>query len=235
MSSVDYYLNRMIDKEYYDSYKLPKYLLNILSKLDLQKNILDIGCGPGRMLSAIKNRGFKNICGIDINDKALDICRQVNIPVKQISNIKTFESSVKYDLIIMNHVLEHIEKQQVISTLKHIRTNLLNNVPNSGLFISVPNAQSNTNSYWAYEDFTHSTIFTSGSLIYVLKESGFKNISFIDIDSTAELSFFTKKIRKLFLKIYKSNKKFWNKITASSYHKPSPDIFSYEIKVFANN
>jgi len=32
---------------------------------------------------------------------------------------------------------------------------------------------------------------------------------------------------------YISDKKFWNKITCSAYHQPSPQIFSYEIKVKA--
>lgn len=42
----------------------------------------------------------------------------------------------------------------------------------------MPNAQSNTDCYWAYEDFTHYTLFIAGSLLYVLREAGFTNIEF---------------------------------------------------------
>ena len=62
------------------------------------------------------------------------------------------------DVIIMSHVLEHFPKDNIIPTLKKAY-NILN--PNGKLIVSVPNAQSNTGSYWAYEDFTHSTLFTS--------------------------------------------------------------------------
>ena len=38
--------------------------------------------------------------------------------------------------------------------------------------------QLNTDCYWAYEDFTHYTLFIAGSLLYVLREAGFTNIEF---------------------------------------------------------
>lgn len=59
--------------------------------------------------------------------------------------------------------------------------------PNSKLIISEPNAQSNTGSYWAYGDFTHSTIFTSGCLYYVLKKADFRTVKFIDITCAAQM------------------------------------------------
>ncbi len=47
----------------------------------------------------------------------------------------------------------------------------------------MPNAQSHTGCYWAYEDFTHNTLFTAGSLLYVLKMAGFAHIEIIDKDA----------------------------------------------------
>jgi len=35
------------------------------------------------------------------------------------------------------------------------------------------------------------------------------------------------------MKYYKFKIDFWNKVTASYFHEPSPKIFSYEIKVMA--
>ena len=97
----------------------------------------------------------------------------------------------------------------------------------------VPNAQSNTNCYWAYEDFTHTTLFTSGSIFYVLKMAGFKEIRFVDTDCTAGLPYHKKILRKLLMKIFYFRVEFWNRVTSSSFHKPSPKIYSYEIKVLA--
>ena len=101
------------------------------------------------------------------------------------------------------------------------------------MLIAVPNAQSNTGSYWAYEDWTHTVLFTTGSLFYVLRAAGFANIEFIDIDCTLEISKIKALIRIFFLIIYKTQIRFWNIITGSSYHQPSLEIFSYEIKAKA--
>ena len=104
---------------------------------------------------------------------------------------------------------------------------------NGKLLIAVPNAQSNTDSYWAYEDWTHTTLFTSGSIYYVLKAAGFDKVDFLDIDCTLGSSKIKSTVRKFFLMLYIANKKFWNKITHSAFHQQSPQIFSYEIKVKA--
>lgn len=137
----------------------------------------------------------------------------------------------KFDVIILSHIIEHIPKSEIISTLAFIKNEFL--VKNGKLLIAVPNAQSNTDCYWAYEDWTHTTLFTSGSIYYVLKAAGFEKIKFLDIDCTLGSSKIKSIIRKFFLKVYKINKNFWNKITCSAYHQPSPQIFSYEIKVKA--
>jgi hypothetical protein len=101
------------------------------------------------------------------------------------------------------------------------------------VIITVPNAQSNTGAYWAYEDFTHEYLFTSGSIYYVLTLAGFRQIEFIDIDCTEGLPIIKKLVRKILLKMYKAKVHFYNKITCSSFHKQSPEIYSFEIKVLA--
>jgi hypothetical protein len=38
---------------------------------------------------------------------------------------------------------------------------------------------------------------------------------------------------RLLLAVYKVNRQLWNKVTSSSYHRPSPVVYSYEIKRLA--
>ena len=104
---------------------------------------------------------------------------------------------------------------------------------NGRLFIAVPNAQSNTGCYWRYEDFTHHTLFTAGSLLFVLRQAGYSKMQIYDKDCLLGLDGWKKIIRKILLSLYRSNNKFWNKVTASSYHSPSPVVNSYEIKMIA--
>ena len=107
--------------------------------------------------------------------------------------------------------------------------------PGASLLIMVPNAQSNTGCYWAYEDFTHTTLFTAGSLYFVLKAAGFDTVQFLDPDGLVGSRPGFKQPRAFFLFIYKMNIRFWNLVTASSFHQPSPQIFSYELKALAKN
>lgn len=102
-----------------------------------------------------------------------------------------------------------------------------------GLCLQVPNAQSNTDCYWAYEDFTHNTLFTAGSLLYVLREAGFSDIKFIDVDGLAGRHGLKLLLVKTLLAIYRRNKMFWNKVTGSAYHAPSPVIYTWELKSMA--
>jgi len=229
----NYFNFRSIGAEYYSSYDIPNYLMKVLPK-NLDANILDIGCGFGQTLKSLRDKGYTNLKGIDINEESIAQCKKINLDVIKVEDIISFakSSGKKYDFIIMSHVLEHIEKEKMIDTLRAIRENLLSE---KGKYcVMVPNAQSNTGSYWRFEDFTHDYLFTSGSLLYVLKAAGFKQIDFIDPDGLDGVSPVKKPIVKILLKYYKWKKKFWNKITASSYHRPSPQIFTFELKVLAS-
>ena len=71
-------------------------------------------------------------------------------------------------------------KHEIIPLLIKVRSLL---TQSGSLLVMVPNAQSNTGSYWAYEDFTHHTLFTAGSLYFVLRQAGFDSVEFVDPDA----------------------------------------------------
>jgi hypothetical protein len=126
-------------------------------------------------------------------------------------------------------VLEHIEKPRIVPTLRRIRERLM--APGAGLAIMVPNAQSPTGAYWAFEDFTHHTLFTAGSLLFVLRAAGFQSIEFLD--PLALEGSRLRWLRRPLLALYRLNLQLWNKVTGSAFHRGSPQIFSFEIKVIA--
>ncbi len=227
-----YFNNRTVDPAYYGNYKIPRYLRPAIP-VNKQSKILDIGCGFGQFLSKLKEEEFSCLHGIDISNEAIEECRKKGLQVTQINNICDFivPEDEKFDFIVMSHVLEHIEKDKIIDTLKHIKQNLL--AKNGAFVLMVPNAQSYTGTYWRYEDFTHTILFTSGSCMYVLKAAGFDSISFLDADGTSQMSFWKKPIIKFLIGIYKLREDFWGMVLQTSYHKPSPRIYSFELKVIA--
>ncbi len=228
-----YFSNRNVFDEVSASYKFPRYLLPYFQNKDKSLNVLDIGCGLGQMLLNLKNRGFNNLRGIDINNESISACRSKGLYVEKIEDIRDYarKSNLKFDRIIMSHVLEHLEKDSIIETLACIKKYLLSK--NGLFFLMVPNAQSPTGVYWRYEDFTHTILFTAGSCQYVLQAAGFSNITFLDPDGTKHMNPLKKMPIKLMILLYKLNEKLWQKILQTSYHKPSPNIYTFDIKVKA--
>jgi SAM-dependent methyltransferase len=78
-------------------------------------SILDIGSGTGSLLLNLRNKGFKDITGIDkfiLNDIVYD--ENLRIYKKELSEIEG-----KFDFIMFNHSFEHMPDQDDV--LKHIR------------------------------------------------------------------------------------------------------------------
>lgn len=228
-----YFELRNVGESFYKDAKIHKSILNVIPK-DKNISILDIGCGLGQTLTALRNLGYNNCAGVDISAGAVEICRRNGLNVELIEDISMYlPEKGKYDIIIMAHVLEHIKKEKMIPIINYIREKLLKD--GGSFIVAVPNAQSNTGAYWYFEDFTHEFLFTAGSLTYVLKAGGFKNINFLDPYNFAGVSFWKKIVKKLLLKLYILDNKLWNLATTSSYHKPSPAFFSYELICLAKN
>jgi len=225
-----YFELRGISKSHYLQYQIPAWLLN---ELPTDKNcaILDIGCGLGQFLTRLKERGYNNAEGIDINDESISYCLANGINAHE-SYIQPWaeKNKGKYQLITMSHVLEHIPKEIMPAELAAIKEML---APGGAYIVMVPNAQSNTGPYWMYEDFTHTTLFTAGSLKYVLLGSGFKSVEFVDPKCTAGLNAWAKAKKLFFTRLYEINLNFWNRFTSSSFHVPSPRIYSFELKAKA--
>lgn len=226
-----YFQNRGIDPAYYLSFRLPDWLKDELPE-NKDARILDIGCGFGQMLIRLREQGFTNISGIDIGNESIEYCTGRGLDVEQIESIGAFAETNqgRYDLIIMSHVLEHIPAKEVIPTLASIKSML---VSGGSFIVMVPNAQSATGVYWMYEDFTHHLLFTAGSLLYALRSAGFEKIEFPDPKCLKGLSFVSALKRKLFLRLYEIRVNFWNRATASSFHRFSPRIYSFEVKARA--
>lgn len=234
IKTKSYFENRNVDSASYVNYSLPRYLTPYFTAADKNLKILDIGCGLGQFLGYLKKQGFTNLYGIDINDESISTCKKNGLDVAQISDIREFagNSIEKYDRIVMSHVLEHIDKDLIIDTLIHIKKYLLKD---GGIFLlMVPNAQSYTGTYWRYEDFTHTILFTGGSCYYVLKSAGFSTIEFIDPDGTKHMSPLKRMIIKLLVGYHKTKEDIWNKILQTSFHKSSPRIYTFELKVAAS-
>jgi 2-polyprenyl-3-methyl-5-hydroxy-6-metoxy-1,4-benzoquinol methylase len=227
-----YFRARNVRAETYKDYTLPRHIVDILPA-DKNSAILDIGSGYCQMLRSLRAMGFGNLRGVDVSPDAVEQGLEQGLDVSLISDLTTYlqTASATYDLVLMSHVIEHIDKDRIIDILRLIRARILS--PSGVLYLATPNAQSVTDCYWAYEDFTHTTIFTGGSIAYVLRRAGYETVTFLDQDGLQYLSKPKKMLKYALQSVYRTNRRFWNRIMNCSYHRPSPQIYAWELRLIA--
>jgi 2-polyprenyl-3-methyl-5-hydroxy-6-metoxy-1,4-benzoquinol methylase len=143
--------------------------------LDKNKKILDVGCGMGHFLSFLDSEEYKNNLGIDISEENIEFCKKNKFNV-ELSDIFYWlkNTTDTYDVIIMNDIVEHLEKPEIFNLLTLIMERLASG---GRLIVKAPNASNPIMaSSSRYVDFTHELLFTEESLSQVLKISGFKQI-----------------------------------------------------------
>lgn len=121
----------------YDSNRLNQTADDIERILSNNKSakILDIGCGNGGLIQILKERGYKNVVGLDPSETCVSTMRNKGIEAYHggLFSKKTIEKT--FDLVILSHVLEHIYD------LSNAITNVKNYLkPNGLVYAETPNA-----------------------------------------------------------------------------------------------
>jgi 2-polyprenyl-3-methyl-5-hydroxy-6-metoxy-1,4-benzoquinol methylase len=146
---------------------------------DKNARILDIGCGDGKFLFYLCNKGYKKIEGLELSTQQAEEARKyVRCPIHAVGDTSSFlkKSVNTYQMITLNDVLEHVPKRNTVNFLKDIRDAIK---PGGIAVINVPQVSGFTSLFCRYIDFTHQTLFTEMSLKQVLLSAGFFNVKFI--------------------------------------------------------
>ena len=137
--------------------------------------VLDIGCGYGFAMRALRNLGFSTIEGVELSPTQARVATEAGFTVHLTEDTEKFllERPGAYGFILLMDVLEHLPVSKQIDLLRAIHTAL---TPGGRLFITAPNANAILASRWRYIDYTHYSSFTEHTMQFVLRNAGFEGV-----------------------------------------------------------
>lgn len=145
---------------------------------DPAARFLDLGCGAGLMLDALRLAGYKNSIGVDISSQAVAAARERGHTVVH-DEITHFlrTSPDSWDCISLIDVIEHFSPDVSHELLRLIAARL------SGLgllILRTPNALSPWAAHYRYDDLSHKAMYTPNALAALLSLSGFRVHAILD-------------------------------------------------------
>lgn len=102
------------------------------------KQALDIGCGTGKYLAFLENKGFR-VDGIDSSPTSIEMTQKIVSKQAKLQVADMYGHSYPkntYDLILSVSTLHHGRKAQIASTINKIYSSL---VQSGRIFITLPN------------------------------------------------------------------------------------------------
>lgn len=144
------------------------------------QRILDCGCGGGEFGLALKRRGARVVCGIEIVERAHRFAKQV-LDDALLGNIEQMELPWEdgyFDCIVFGDVLEHlIDPTAVLRKVSRVLA------PNGVIVMSIPNVRfwqtvmMHANGRWQYEDAgimdrTHLRFFCAPDMAQMVHDAG---------------------------------------------------------------
>jgi len=155
--------------------KAYKYYLRGWLSIRRDANIVDLGCGSGKMLYLLKGLGFTNLKGVDISSDQVTAAKQVIEEVYQSDAINWLENrNEEFNLILALDLIEHFYKEEALIFLERCFSALK---PGGRLILQTPNASSPFGIYHIYNDNTHEWAYNVNQLERLLRRAGFVNIN----------------------------------------------------------
>lgn len=222
MKSEAYHIEEKVTKNHWWFNGRKKLFIKVISKLNVDRNakFLDIGVSTGSNLDLLRELGYKNIQGIDISKKAINICKIKGFKKVKLDNICncSFKDN-SFDFIFATDVLEHVNNDLV--ALQEIKRILK---PNGKVLIVVPAF----NFLWGSQDdiSLHKRRYRIGSLFGIVNRARLKVIKYYYFNY---ILFFPILICRKIIKIFKINIRSENQLNLPILNRVLSYIFTLDI------
>jgi SAM-dependent methyltransferase len=143
--------------------------------------VLDVGCGRGYALAALRGLGITSVEGIDTSSEQIAWAAERGLPAKLVQDTGEYlrRRPATYDTVLLMDVIEHVEPLDQRGLLGAIARALK---PGGTLLLTTPNAASRLAAYTRHLDYTHTCGFTPESLDYLLIHSGFEPACYLELE-----------------------------------------------------
>ncbi len=154
--------------------------IDILVKnhISFNANIVDVGCGPGHLLKQMRQRGFKQLSGVELSAEYVDGLREAGFNAYLGSSMQLpIVDENKVDCFIYKNIFEHL------FTLHESIQEIIHKIANGGyVLVEVPDASmyAHFEQYHPLHYFTleHINHFDMPHLQALFKIYGFKSVDF---------------------------------------------------------
>ena len=161
----------------------PFFRQHLLPRLptDRDTEILDVGCGYGSLLYALRRHGYRNVVGVDNGPEQVALARRLGIDgvVNGDGLIHLRDNPGRYDVIFALDLLEHFSRERVVDLVDGVAGALK---PGGRFIVQTINAESPFGARALYRDFTHELAFTSTSITQLLRLGGFGSIAVLGVE-----------------------------------------------------
>jgi SAM-dependent methyltransferase len=143
---------------------------------DRNSVVLELGCGHGAFLFAMRQAGYMQVRGVDWADEQVRAARDlgiVGVEHGDVMSALTATATGSVDVVVAFDLIEHFTKGELLPLIDEVHR-----VLRSGgrWIIHVPNAEAPFGARMRYWDFTHELAFTRVSMAQLLKSSGFATV-----------------------------------------------------------
>ncbi len=144
---------------------------------DREAAILDIGCGPGRVLAFLRAAGYRNLEGFDRDARASAAARDrtaARVTVGEDWETILESRPAAFDLIVLKDVLYYLPRERVVAALAAVHRALK---PEGRVIVEVFNGVSFTGPFVAHKDEDILWIPTEHTIRRFLERAAFTGVS----------------------------------------------------------
>lgn len=142
-------------------------------------SIVDLGCGYGKYIYRLKEKGFTNVKGVDISTEQVEAAQKAGIHEVEQGELLTFikKQPDNIDVVLLMDIIEHLTYQEIFDLIDEVKKKLSDT---GKIILHIPNAEGIFGMRIRYGDLTHEVSFTPSSINQLFNTFGFKKTNIVE-------------------------------------------------------